>query len=315
MGKEGRKRSRRKRQRKGGGRRQVHGSSHQRVVLIESLRGVCSSLLIWLNIPGWLRRRYRRAKIHTERARRADLTYRTNSRARPVPRDYGLPFPWCASWVTIALSLSLPLSSRISFSEFLQSTCIHIGKAKSPIAVFRRGIERADRVGGEAIYIRRRARGYESDKGGWEILAFEKCLERRKIPQVSQNQPNSYGLIDIVRRFHVENTSINVSSSWKGEARGEGGWDSFGFSCVELNVWVVVTVLRYTLIRKLGIIEWSLFARFFLFFVCVYFVWKMLTDKKEREQDNGSNTIRMVIKRNNSYKNIEHWADIWKYNG
>ena len=124
MGKEGRKRSRRKRQRKGGGRRQVHGSSHQRVVLIESLRGVCSSLLIWLNIPGWLRRRYRRAKIHTERARRADLTYRTNSRARPVPRDYGLPFPWCASWVTIALSLSLPPS--LFPHKFLRVSAIYV---------------------------------------------------------------------------------------------------------------------------------------------------------------------------------------------
>ena len=54
----------------------------------------------------------------------------------PVPRDYCFRSPFRASWVTIALS-------RISFSEFLQSACIHIGKsgasAKSPIAVFRRG--------------------------------------------------------------------------------------------------------------------------------------------------------------------------------
>lgn len=143
---EGRDPGQRRETEKGGGRRQgtVHGSSHQRVVLIESLRGVCSSLLIWLNIPGWLRRRrYRRAKIHTERERRrADLTYRTNSRARPVPRDYGASVP-LVCLLGNDRSLSLSLSSSISFSEFLQSTCIHIGKAKSPIAVFRRGIERS----------------------------------------------------------------------------------------------------------------------------------------------------------------------------
>lgn len=127
----------------------------------------------------WLTEEEISAGQDTQRARILRIE-QTAARARARARAPGLRAPVCLLGNDPSLSLSL--SSRVSFSEFLQSTCIHIGKAKSPIPVFRRG----ESGSGEAIYIRRVVT--TRDGMGWDLArSLSRSVREAKNPAGLRN--------------------------------------------------------------------------------------------------------------------------------